>query len=213
MDREILETHGDGLIAINGHLGSELAFHLVQATSRRRTRAHWEAAVEVCEWHRRVFKPTRRASRGSTSSCSTMCREQIAINPHLIRLAREQDLPLVCDNDSHFLLERGPRRARHADLHLDRARVKTTRSADEVHARALRQEPGADVGALRGRARVQQRRVRRGGREALRNTKAIADRCDVELPIGANHAPVVVVKSAAQEQAAEARRRRRTAAI
>jgi DNA polymerase III alpha subunit len=29
--------------------------------------------------------------------------EQNSINPHLIRLARELSLPLVCDNDAHFL--------------------------------------------------------------------------------------------------------------
>ena len=33
------------------------------------------------------------------------------------------------------------------------------------------------------------------GIEALDNTLAIAERCNVELPIGANHAPVVVVKA------------------
>ena len=38
------------------------------------------------------------------------------------------------------------------------------------------------------------------GIEALRNTQLIADRCDVEVPIGANHAPVVVVKSPAKSK-------------
>ena len=28
--------------------------------------------------------------------------DQDSINPHLIRLAEEMDLPLVCDNDVHF---------------------------------------------------------------------------------------------------------------
>jgi DNA polymerase-3 subunit alpha len=49
---------------------------------------------------------------------------------------------------------------------------------------------------LRPAAGVQQRRVGEAGRiEALNNTVRIAARCDVELPIGANHAPVVIVKS------------------
>jgi DNA polymerase-3 subunit alpha len=57
MDRETLERCGDGLIAINGHLGSELAFHLVRY-EQTKDEAHWDAAVEVCAWHQKVFKPS-----------------------------------------------------------------------------------------------------------------------------------------------------------
>jgi DNA polymerase-3 subunit alpha len=103
MDREILETHGEGIIAINGHLGSELAAHMVRYEESK-DEAHWQKAVEVCEWHRRVFAPTGAGPRFFVE-LQHHVREQIAINPHLIRLARELDLPLVCDNDSHFLLE------------------------------------------------------------------------------------------------------------
>jgi DNA polymerase-3 subunit alpha len=103
MDRELLERCGDGLIAINGHLGSELAFHLVRY-EQTKERAHWDAAVEVCAWHRRCS--SRRGRAAVLHRAAAPCPEQIAINPHLIKLARELDLPLVCDNDSHFLLAR-----------------------------------------------------------------------------------------------------------
>ena len=103
MDREILERLGDGLIAINGHLGSELAFHLVRY-EQTKDKEHWENAVEVCEWHRKVFKPGPDGEPRFYVELQHHVAEQIAINPHLIRMARELDLPLVCDNDSHFLM-------------------------------------------------------------------------------------------------------------
>ncbi|MEM7622092.1 MAG: PHP domain-containing protein, partial [Planctomycetota bacterium] len=102
MDREILERCGEGLIAINGHLGSELAHHLVRYEMSKE-RAHWDAAVEVCAWHRRVFCPNERGEPRFFVELQHHVPEQIAINKHLIRIARERDLPLVCDNDSHFL--------------------------------------------------------------------------------------------------------------
>ena len=48
MDREILAKHSAGLIAINGHLGSELAHHLVKY-EQSKDKAHWDAAVDVAK--------------------------------------------------------------------------------------------------------------------------------------------------------------------
>merc|ERR1711923_384543 len=103
MDHETLEMWSDGLIAINGHLGSSLAWHLERFVDTEDT-AHWDAAVAEARWHADTF---------GTNEDGEPCffvelqrngvREQDAINPHLIRLARELDLPLICDNDVHFL--------------------------------------------------------------------------------------------------------------
>ena len=191
MDREILETHGEGIIAINGHLGSELASHLVRYEETK-DEAHWKKAVEVCDWHRKVFSPTDAGPRFYVE-LQHHVREQIAINPHLIRLAREQDLPLVCDNDSHFLLE-SDHDAHDTLICISTGKVKDDpqrmRYTPELYVKGPEQMWDMFGGDAYNNAKFGE-----AGREALRNTKAIADRCEVEVPLGANHAPVVVVKA------------------
>ena len=191
MDREILETHGEGLIAINGHLGSELAGHLVRFEETK-DKAHWTKAIEVCEWHQKVFAPTAAGPRFYIE-LQHHIREQIAINPHLIRLARELDLPLVCDNDSHFLLEEDH------DAHDTLICISTGKVKDDQqrmrYTPELYVKSPEQMWSIFDAPEYNNDSVGDAGREALRNTKAIADRCDVEIPLGANHAPVVVVKS------------------
>ena len=84
MDHETLEMWSDGLIAINGHLGSSLAWHLERFVDTEDT-AHWDAAVAEARWHADTF---------GTNEDGEPCffvelqrngvREQDAINPHLI---------------------------------------------------------------------------------------------------------------------------------
>ena len=102
MDKSTLERWSDGLIAINGHLGSSLAYHLESYESTGDSQ-HWERAVEEARWHARVFGPNGNGEPRFYVELQRHIPEQEAINPHLIRLARELDLPLVCDNDAHFL--------------------------------------------------------------------------------------------------------------
>lgn len=207
MDREILASYSEGLIAINGHLGSELAFHLLRYENTRE-QTHWDHAVAVAKWHHEVFAPYRPpepdkwAGMGALDSSGLLPRfyvelqhhvpEQNAINPHLVRLARELDLPLVCDNDAHFL------RAEDHDAHdtlicismgknkWEQDRLRYTpelyvKSPEQMHAvfAATEYNEGRWAGA---------------GVEALANTVFIAERCSVELPLGASHAPVVRVR-------------------
>lgn len=196
MDREILETHSEGIIAINGHLGSELALHL-RRFEETKDKAHWDKAVEVCDWHRRVFAPTEAGPRFFVEMQHHV-REQIAINPHLIRLAREQDLPLVCDNDSHFLLEQDH------DAHDTLICISTGKVKDDPD--RMRYTPELYVKSpeqmwdIFGTETYNNETYGDAGIESLRNTKAIADRCNVEVPLGANHAPVVVVKAPAKSK-------------
>src|SRR5262249_25639139 len=102
IDHDLLEKHAEGLIAINGHLGSEIAFHLTQYEQSKEER-HFEKAREVAQWHARVFNKPGAPPRFYLELQHHIA-EQNSINKHVIRLARELALPLVCDNDSHFLL-------------------------------------------------------------------------------------------------------------
>lgn len=175
IDRELLAKHSEGLIAINGHLGSEIGDHLL-AYERSGDEKYWDLAVESAKWHAQAF------GKRFYVELQHHIPEQNAINKHSIRLARELKLPLVCDNDSHFL------KAEDHDAHdtlicistqtnkaePDRMHYPTelyVKSPEEMHEIF---DPYEEAGV-----------------EAMANTLKIADSCNVELPLGKSHAPAV----------------------
>ena len=192
MDRELLEKCSEGLIAIDGHLGSELAFHLVKY-EQTKDETHWEAAKAVCAWKREVFGANAEGAPRFYVELQHHVPEQIAINPHLIRIARELDLPLVCDNDSHFLLDSDH------DAHDSLVCIALGKSKFDEERQKMKYSPElyvkspAEMAELFATEDYNNEAMGAAGLEALENTVAIAERCAVELPIGANHAPVVIV--------------------
>ncbi len=193
MDRTLLEKHNEGIITINGHLGSEIAHHLVQY-EQTRDQSHWENAKEVALWYSNVFKGTE-AGPGFYLELQHHIGLQNSINPHVIKLARELDLPLVCDNDSHFLLE-DDYDAHDTLICISTGKVKN--DPDRMHyPTELFVKSAEEMEECFFSDEYNNEEMGEAGREAMANTVAIADRCDVEVPIGANHAPVVIVKAPA----------------
>ncbi len=179
MDKTTLAQWADGLIAINGHLGSSIAHHLLRYVQNPDTESHWQAAVDEAKWHAKTFKPNEKGEpRFFVEVQRHGVPEQDAINPHLIRLAKELNLPLVCDNDAHFM------RAEDYDSHdtlccISMAKVKTEENRLR-YPRDLYVKSPEQMGELFPDLP-----------EAMENTVRIAQRCNVELPAGQNHAPVV----------------------
>ena len=93
IDKELLSAHADGLIAINGHLGSELAHHLVEY-EKTKDPAHWKNAIACAQWHAQTFQPGPKGPRFYVE-LQRHVPEQEAINPHLKRLARTRPSPRV----------------------------------------------------------------------------------------------------------------------
>lgn len=180
MDKSTLAERRRGLIAINGHLGSSIAHHL-QALVKTGDERHWAAAVEEARWHRATFEPNERGEPCFFIELQRHNEEQEAINPHLVRLARELDLPLVCDNDAHFL-----RREDH-DVHDTLFCISLQRQKEESE--RIRYSPELYVKSPQEMAELFHDQP-----EAIENTLRIADRCNVTLPRGANHAPIVKVR-------------------
>jgi len=183
VDRGLLEAHGEGLIAINGHLGSELAHPLVEY-EKTGDEAHYERAREVARWHASTFAPTEAGPRFFVE-LQRHIPEQNAINRHLIRLAREMGLPLVATNDAHFL------RAEDHDAHDTLICISTGKNKEDEQ--RLRYPPQLFV-----KSPAEMEDAFRGSdpegawREALANTRVIADRCTLDLRF-TSHAPVVKV--------------------
>jgi len=184
MDKTTLAERRRGLIAINGHLGSSIAHHL-QLLVKSGDEAHWRAALDEARWHAECFAANERGEPCFFVELQRHVPEQEAINPHLIRLARELDLPIVCDNDAHFL-----RREDH-DVHDTLFCISLQRQKDEVD--RIRYSPELYVKSPEEMAALFHDLP-----EAIENTLRIAERCNVELPRGANHAPIVKVKRPAR---------------
>ncbi|MFT5422799.1 MAG: DNA polymerase-3 subunit alpha [Phycisphaerales bacterium] len=191
MDREILATHGKGLIAINGHLGSEMGEHLLNYVTDK-DKAHYDKAVESARWHAENFCDDGTGPRFYVEMQHHVA-EQIQINPHLIQIARELGLPLVCDNDSHFL------RAEDHDAHdtlicISTGKVKSDTTRMRYTPELYVKSP-EEMWDIFGGERYNNDEYGEAGIESLTNTTAIAERCNVEIPLEENHAPVVIVKA------------------
>lgn len=196
MDRELLEKHNEGIITINGHLGSEIAHHMVMY-EQTRDQSHWDNAVEVANWYRNVFKGTE-SGPGFYLELQHHIGLQNSINPYVIKLARQLDIPLVCDNDSHFLLE-DDYDAHDTLICISTGKVKN--DPDRMHyPTELFVKSAEEMEACFFTDEYNNEEMGDAGKEAMANTVAIADRCNVEVPIGANHAPVVIVKAPAKSK-------------
>ncbi|MBI1337694.1 MAG: DNA polymerase III subunit alpha [Phycisphaera sp.] len=185
MDKSTLEQWADGIIAINGHLGSSMAHHLVRYV-RTHDPAHYNAALEEARWHKDTFGVNENGEpRFFVELQRHDVKEQTDINEHLVAIAKELSLPVVADNDAHFLYEDD------YDAHdtlccISMVKLKTDTSrlkySRDLYVKSMEQmsELFHDLP------------------EAIHNTTRIADRCNVELPLGKSHAPVVKIAKTPQ---------------
>ena len=183
IDRKLLAQHSSGLIAINGHLGSEIGEHLLEF-ERTGDKTYWDRAVESATWHAGVFADVGTGPRMFVE-LQHHVREQISINKHLIALAGELGLPVVCDNDSHFL------RAQDHDAHDTLICISTGKAKNDPD--RMRYDGNLYVKSPAEMSAIF-KPYGKPGAEALANTQKIAERCNVVLPIGANNAPMVRIR-------------------
>ncbi len=178
MDKATLDQWSEGLIAINGHLGSSIAYYLRQYETSGNQDYYEKAKVEA-QWHADTF-----GTNANGESCFFLelqrheTPDQHAINPHLVRLSEELGLPLVCDNDAHFLT------ADDWDSHDTLVCVSTGKSKYDDSRLKYPKD-------LFVRSPEQMDELFSDIPEALANCRKIADRCNVELDFSASHAPVV----------------------
>jgi DNA polymerase III subunit alpha len=178
MDKETITKWADGIIAINGHLGSSLAHILLRYQATKDAKV-WQEAIDEARWHEATFKPNEKGEpRFFLELQKHAIPEQEALNEYILKLAKETGIPVVCDNDSHYLMEddwdahdtlccisTGKLKSDTARLHYSKDLY--VKSADQM-SELFKEVP-----------------------EAVENSKKIADRCNVTLNFKANHAPVV----------------------
>ncbi len=180
MDHETLEQYSDGIIAINGHLGSSIAYHLCRFADSNNDE-DWNNAIEEAKWHAKTFSPNENGDpRFYIELQRHDVQEQITINPYLVKLAKELGLPVVCDNDAHFLGEED------WDAHDTLCCISMQKQKSET-GRILYSRD------LYVKSHEQMARLFEDIPEAIKNSASIANRCNVTLELDKNHAPVVRV--------------------
>ncbi|MDG2199787.1 MAG: DNA polymerase III subunit alpha [Phycisphaerales bacterium] len=186
MDHETLSEWSEGLIAINGHLGSSIAWHL-QRFVENNGQEHWDAAVAEATWHAGAFGAN---AAGEPCFFVELQRngvpEQDAINPHLIRLARELDLPLVCDNDVHFL------NADDHDAHDTLCCISMQKTKDDPN----RLHYPTDIYL---KSPEDMAELFTDLPEVIENAARIGERCNVTLDFDVSHVPLVKVNGPTEE--------------
>jgi DNA polymerase-3 subunit alpha len=161
MDRALLEQYHEGLIALSGCAGGEVAEHLRSGNTA--------AAEDVARWYDATF------GRGNyfleLQVHEHQWETQREINDAKIELSRQTGIPLVVTADSHYS------RHEHRDAHETLLCVQTGRTLDDKTRMSM------DMDLFLSSAEEIAERFARVP-EAVENTVKIAERCNVELPLG-----------------------------
>ncbi|MDB5169220.1 MAG: dnaE [Candidatus Saccharibacteria bacterium] len=167
IDHELLEKHNEGLIALSGCIGGEVGDLL--------RNDQYEAAKEVAAWYQKHFGDRYYLEVQDHGHPDHPSRwdEQVGVNQGLLKIGKELGINCVVTCDAHYL--------KHED--------------QEAHELLLCVQTGS---FLSDEKRMSLKNfelhvteptevIKRWGKdhpEVIRNTKAIADRCNVEIELG-----------------------------
>ncbi|MGV8075510.1 MAG: DNA polymerase III subunit alpha [Syntrophobacteraceae bacterium] len=166
IDKEILREHSGGLIGLSSCLKGELSTLLL----RNQEEAARKAALQYAE----IFGPDNFYLELQANGIP----EQTIVNEKLIKLGRELGLPLVATNDCHYL-RRGDARAHEVLLCIQTGKTILDEKRMKFHTDHLYFKSPEEM--AHEFAHVP---------DALENTAAIAERCNLELDLDHYHFPV-----------------------
>ncbi|MDY0384124.1 DNA polymerase III subunit alpha [Trichlorobacter sp.] len=158
IDRELLAQHSAGLIALSACLKGEVAMQC--------GRNRMDDALETARWYSELFP-----GRYYIELQENTLPEQDVVNQRLLEVARTLNLPLVATNDCHYL-NREDAKAHEVLLCIQTGKTMSDPthmrfSADEFYVKTPEEMAAAFAYAP----------------EAVTNTVAIAERCNLELPL------------------------------
>jgi DNA polymerase-3 subunit alpha len=165
MDKELLEEHHQGLIALSGCGCGELPRLLGEG--------RWEEALAAAQWYREVFGEFYVELQDHNIP------EATKVNEMLVRLSGETGLPLVATNDVHFVQRED------ASTHDILVCIGTNTSI--LDERRMRLAGDADSYYLKSEEEMRQ--LFGDVPEAIENTWRIAEMCELELEFGRLHLP------------------------
>ena len=159
IDRELLQSHNEGLICLSACLGAEVPHHLMNGDVK--------AAEYAAEEFREIF-----GDRYYLELQDHMLDKQHHVNRELVSLAERLKIPLVATNDVHYL------DAQDADPHQVLLCVQTGTTMDDPK----KMNYGSKDFYMKSQAEMLQRFPNYP--DALARTVEIAERCNLNLEFG-----------------------------
>ncbi|MEO6513533.1 MAG: DNA polymerase III subunit alpha [Candidatus Saccharimonadales bacterium] len=167
VDHELLEKYNEGIIALSACMGGEVGDALKQG--------QYDQAREVATWYKSIFGDRyylEIQDHGHPKN-SLYSEDQGLINEQVLKLGKELDIPVVLTCDAHYL--------RHEDqeAHEILLCVGTGSFLSDEKRMSLKDYP---LHVVEPAELIE----RWGGEhpEVISNTKAIADRCQVDIELG-----------------------------
>lgn len=160
IDRDLIEKHHEGIIALSGCLAGEIPQALL--------RGDFEEAKDIALWYNQVLGQGNFFIEIQNHGLS----EQIQILPLLIQLAKETGIPLVATNDTHYVYK-------------EDARIQQILICIQTN-RVLGEDTGFEFGTdeFYLKSEAEMRSLFAECPEAVDNTHLIAERCDVSFEFG-----------------------------
>lgn len=167
IDRDLLKKYNEGLIVLSGCISGEFGDALRQD--------QYEQAKKTAQWYKEVFKDRyyiEIQDHGHPEHTS-FWKEQIKVNDGAFKIAKELDIKTVVTGDAHYL--------RHEDqeAHEILLCVQTGSFLSDENRMSL-----ADFELHVADPKDIISRWGKDHPESVKNTKEIADRCNVELSLG-----------------------------
>nr|WP_320408662.1 DNA polymerase III subunit alpha [Candidatus Soleaferrea massiliensis] len=168
IDRELLEQHHEGLIALSACLAGEIPQRLMDGD--------YEAAKETALYFENLFGHGNYYIELQDHDI----KEQKEILPDLIRLSRETGIPMVATNDAHYI-DKKDSRMQHVLIC-----IQTNHTIDE--------EGGLEFSTEEFYIKSREEMLERFSfvEEALDNTAKVAEMCNVEFEFGVTKLPYFV---------------------
>jgi len=183
IDRELLEQYNEGIIVLSGCMSGEVGDALKQG--------QYELAKKTAEWYKSVLGDRyylELQDHGHPDNPLTSP-EQQAINEQVLRLGKELDIPVALTCDAHYLMHEDQ------DAHEILLCVGTGSFLSDEKRMTLKDFPL--------HVAPPEELIARWGKdhpEVITNTKAIADRCNIELELGKILIPKFPVPKGETEQ-------------
>lgn len=168
VDKEVLREHSEGLIALSACLAGNVQHKLLQDD--------YEGAKKEASELLEIF------GRGNffLELQDQGLEEEARINPQLIKMGKELDVPLVATNDVHYV------RKEDAEAHDVLLAIQTATSINDEN----RMRFPNDEFYLKSEEEM--RKIFAYAPEAIDNTQLVADACNVEFQFGQYHLPEFV---------------------
>ena len=167
IDHELLEQYNEGIICMSGCIGGELGENL--------RNDDYDKAKEIAGWYKSVFgdRYYMELQDHGHPEARSHWPEQKKVNDYIERISEELDIPCVVTSDGHYL-NHEDQEAHEILLCVGTGAYLSDEKRMSLKDFELHLTTPEDIIS----------RWQKNNPQAIANTKAIADRCDVEIKLG-----------------------------